>query len=191
VLGPVVEAHPVAVDAHVLAPQRRQPVRVVVAGVLLVADAEQPEVEQAQREGEDLLAVQRRRAVQERVEPGAQGGQGGAEVEHVVELAVLALGPELRVVPVLLAPGGVVARRLQVGVGGGRDPHVTPRGRDRESRDAPERRRVGHRRAAGAGQRPVPGTGEPGAGSVDVHQSGHAASLRGVRARGVRPCRRQ
>ena len=63
-----------------------------------------------------------------------------AEIGEPRELRFVAVGPEAGVVPVLLAPARVTTGRLEVTVRTRADPHVGPRGRDRELADAPEHR---------------------------------------------------
>jgi hypothetical protein len=78
-----------------------------------------------------------------------QPRQLAGEIKHVVELrAVTQLAPA-RVVQVLLAPGVVVARRLRLPHRVGADPHVLPRGRDRELLEAQQLVGVGGRLAVG------------------------------------------
>ena len=69
----------------------------------------------------------------------AQSRQRLGELEHLVELLLVAPRAPVGVVQVLLAPGGVDSRRLQVTARVHADPHVLPRGRDRQLADAGER----------------------------------------------------
>jgi len=56
----------------------------------------------------------------------AQAGQGVSELEHLVELLLVASLAPAPVVQILLASGGVDARGLQVTLGVGADPHLPP-----------------------------------------------------------------
>ena len=81
----------------------------LVIGVLLRAYAEEPDVEQPHRAGQDPFRVRLPIAPQDTQHPPAQSWQHPGEVHHVVELpAILALAPA-RVIEVLLAAGGVDA----------------------------------------------------------------------------------
>jgi hypothetical protein len=73
---------------------------------------------------------------------GAQVGQVLREADQAVVLLLFLLRPERRVVEVLAAAGRVDARRLQLGVRSGRDPHVFPRRGNDERLDARELRLV-------------------------------------------------
>ena len=98
---------------------------------MLAADAEEAEVEQAERRAERPL-------------PGHAGelevladdlaglGQAGGDGEHAVVLGLVPLLAPDRVVQVLAAAGVVGADGLDVPVGRRADPHVLPRRRDHE-----------------------------------------------------------
>ena len=129
-LADVVKADRAALaELHVAFEQGGQPEGAVLVGIGLAADAEEPQVEQADGAGQDALA---------REPTSAEGllgdapylGEAEREVEHAVELLAVAALTPLLVVEVLPAAGRVGAARLQVAVRPGRDPHVTPGGRD-------------------------------------------------------------
>ena len=69
----------------------------------------------------------------------AQRRQRAGEARHVVELLGVAPGAPGLVVEVLLAAGGVDARRLQVAARVGADPDVLPGGRDARARGSASR----------------------------------------------------
>ncbi|MDP9344175.1 MAG: hypothetical protein M3P44_00340, partial [Actinomycetota bacterium] len=97
---------------------RRQAVGLVAHGVVLAADAEEAAVEQARSRRTDVVEgqVPRRQVC---VHARTQLGERAGEDDHVVELLEVApLAPAL-VVEVLLAPGGVDARGLDVAAGVG------------------------------------------------------------------------
>jgi hypothetical protein len=140
-LGGVVEHDLVVLDGDVASQHRGQAVALVGDGVVLGADAEEPEVEQAGRACEDTGAVERV-AAQVAAHAAAQLGQGLPELDHRAELLLVAAGAPLVVVAVLLAAGVVDPRRLEVAVRVEADPHVPPCGRDRQVGDALERLRI-------------------------------------------------
>ena len=108
----------------------------------------------------------------------AQAGQRVREVDHVVELLLVAAPAPGVVVAVLLAPGGVEAGRLQMAVGIRADPHVAPGGRDRQLADARQVRRVADKLAVGlvVGEAaPALDAGDPGPRAVGATQASHAA----------------
>jgi len=61
-LAPELEAKPRTLDGDVLAPERSEPIGVILAGVLLVADSDQGRLEQADHCGQHLLSRQAWRA---------------------------------------------------------------------------------------------------------------------------------
>ena len=134
------QPHLGVVHARVTRAQRRQAVRAIAARVRLVADADVGGVEQPHQRCEHERArgaagvmvgqVARNRATQAR--------QRRPEGTHRLELVVAALLLPLRVVSVLLAAAGVAARRLQVAVRHGADPHLLVGWRDRKLADARE-----------------------------------------------------
>ena len=120
-----------AVDLHVAPLQRGQAVGLVLARVLVVADADQGLVEQAHHGGKQLAAAEVVGA-QVALDALAQRRQHLAELEHAAELGAVARLAVRRVVAVLLAAARVARRRLDVAVGVGADPDVGPRRRDGE-----------------------------------------------------------
>ena len=81
------------------------------------------------------VAVELRRSRRGRASTRSRSrGSAWAKRDHVVELLRVAPRAPGVVVAVLLAPGGVDARRLQVPVRIRADPHVLPRRRDRRAR---------------------------------------------------------
>ena len=128
------EVHGVAVELGVAAPHRREPVRTVLLGVFLVADADHRELEQADDRGKHLLA--REPAAAEVVgHMTAKSSQHVAELDEAVELRPLADLAIARMVPIHLAALAVPPGRLQVPPTVGTDPHVDPRRRDGERLD--------------------------------------------------------
>ena len=125
-----------------------EPVRLVLRRVGLVADADERLVEQLDDEREHLLARQAA-APQVGVDRLADVGQDLAELRELAELVGVADLPPARVVAVLLAAAGVAAGGQDVAVLRRADPHVGPRRRDRDRRDAGPFLRVGDDRAVG------------------------------------------
>src|SRR5437667_36894 len=97
------------------AAQRGEPEGVVLARVLVVADADERLVEEPHHRGEDLPARQIAGA-QVALHPLADVRQDLAELEHAAELRLIALRPVPRMVPVLLASPRIARRRLDVTV---------------------------------------------------------------------------
>jgi hypothetical protein len=171
-LGGIVEDHrAVPADRHVLLAHRREPVRRVLDRVLLGADPEEAALEQPHGGGQDAPAVELRAVPEVPLDLPAQPRERLREADHVAELLQVAPLAPVVVVAVLLAPGGVRPRRLEVAAGVRADPDVLPRGRDRELGDAGERLRlvdplpvvVDVREAAAAADAPDPGSGAVGA----------------------------
>ena len=98
----------------------------VFTGVGLVADADEGGFEEADDGGEDFFAREAGEG-EVLVDALADGGEGGAEVEHVFVLGLVADFAPARVVAGLLAAAGVAAGGLQVAVGDGADPDARPR----------------------------------------------------------------
>src|SRR5690606_6845188 len=128
------EAHLRAVHLDVVGAQGGEPEGAVVAAVGVVADPDERPVEQADRQRDDLLDRQPGPA-EVRVDPGAQVGQRATEVAEAVELRLVTHLAPARVVAVLLAAPVVAPGCLEVAVAVPTDPHVGPRGWDRERAD--------------------------------------------------------
>ena len=128
-------------DPEVIATQRQESVGAVAALILLGADAQGAAIEQphgARKQPWLRIAP----CAQIRGDPISEIGERGAERLESSELrAVPSLAPDV-VIAILPSTGGVGAGRLQVAVGVGADPHVLPRGRDRERTDPRQRRLV-------------------------------------------------
>ena len=113
-LGGVVEGQqPVAGDVHVLLAHRGKAVRRVLGGVLLPADAEETQVQQAYGAGQHPVFAE---AFEGEVSADALAGRGqlGGEVEDAVVLGEVALQPPGVVVAVLPAASGVHTGGLDV-----------------------------------------------------------------------------
>jgi hypothetical protein len=116
-----------------------------VLGVVIRADAKEPQVEQANgtrqhhRSGE-LAHRQPLGRIAPRLQICAdapsQSRQRFSEAEHRVELCAVAVGAPALVVEVLLAPGCVEAGGLQMAQRVCADPDLAPRRRDRKRADA-------------------------------------------------------
>src|SRR5262249_14428548 len=113
---------------HVPVPHRRQAVRVVVARVLFVADANERLLEQPDDRGEDFRA-RKARSPQVGVGTTTNPGKRAAEVDEAAVLARVADLAPLRVIAVLLAAARVAAGRLEMTARLGTDPDVLPRRR--------------------------------------------------------------
>jgi hypothetical protein len=166
----------------VAAAEGREAVGLVLGGVALAADAEEPEVEEADRAGENALRDEPAPR-QVRVEPLAHARQRAREVQHAVELhPVLSLAPRV-VVAVLLAPGGVDPGGLDVPPLVGADPDVLPGRRDREGADALEHLAIADRLAVVADVRePAPAShpADSGLGAIDASKAWHATPIPGI-----------
>ena len=114
--------------------ERRKTVAAVVVRVLLAADPEEPAVEQRDREREHPVPGERGLAEQP-PDPAPRRRQRLGETEHLVELLAVAVLAPRGVVQVLAPPCLVGPDRLKVAVRRRADPHVPPRGRDREAAD--------------------------------------------------------
>src|SRR3954453_21862235 len=176
-LGGVVEDHHSALlDPHVLLAHRGEPVGLVLDRGPLGADAEEPAVEQPHRAGQHALPRQPVARVEIRRHPLAQVRQRGREAHHVVEFLLVAPPPPVVVVAVLLAAGVIDAGRLEVPVRVRADPHVAPRGRDRQLADARERLGIADALVALVVGKAAPplDAGDPRTGAVGAAQAGHA-----------------
>src|SRR5581483_11275991 len=180
-LGRIVEAQQGVVDRHVLFMQGRQAEAAVVLRVDLVADAEEPEVQEPDGAGEDahaggLLAAQVAQ------DAAAQPRLILAEAQHPVELLPApALVPE-RVIEVLLATGVVDSGRLQMAEVVGADPHVLPGRRDREPADSLQQQLVVDALPIGIAvdeAATATDAGDPRSGAIGSAQARHAGGLRG------------
>jgi hypothetical protein len=95
-------------------------------------DAEPREIDQANRDGAHSQRVERveRHVLSHRE---AQVGQLLGKPDQLLELRLVLLSAECRVVAVLPASGSVDPRRLEPGARARRDPNVFPRRRDGET----------------------------------------------------------
>ena len=148
-LAAELESHLRSADLRVLVAHRRQPEGMIVAGVLLVADADQRLLQQLYDSREHFLPRQ---------PPLLQIGAGVAanarkhprERDEAFVLRFVTLFAPARMVAVLFASTRVAPRRLNVAVGVGTDPHVRPRRRDDDRSDALELGAIGNRAAVGS-----------------------------------------
>jgi hypothetical protein len=133
-LGAVVEDRRASLDPELALLQRREPVRLVLGGVALGADAEEPQVKETDRAPEHAVTEQ---AAQRKIgsDAIAHRRERCGELLHLPELLPIAvLAPRL-VVQVLLAAGVVIAGCLDVATRVGADPDVCPGRRDRQRAD--------------------------------------------------------
>ena len=124
--------------AHVAAPERREPVGPVLLRVRLRADAEEAEIQQSDGAGERSIA---REAARGDV-PFAHlphRGKTPRQTEDPVELLAVTTSPPIIVIQVLLPPGVIRTHGLEVSTVVRTDPHLLPRGRDRQRTDPRER----------------------------------------------------
>jgi hypothetical protein len=98
-------------STRVVVAQGGQAEGAVLAGVLLVADADQGRFEQA-HDGGQHLAARQAGPRQVPLDAGANCRQGQAEGDHAVVLDLVARLPPARVVAVLLAAAGILAGGL-------------------------------------------------------------------------------
>ena len=174
-LGREAEAHPRSVQRHVILPQGGETVALVLVRVVLRADAEQPAVEQPHGCREHAVTPH---PVRRQVPPHhpPQLRQRFGELEHLVELLLIAPDAPIGVVEVLLAARRVDPCRLQVAARVHADPYVLPGGRDRQLADAGQRLLVVEPAAVGQ-QEFEPATAaaalDARLGTIDASQSAH------------------
>ena len=147
-LGRVVEQQRVALHRGVALAHRRQPVGLVRDGVVLGADPEEAAVQQPHGAGQHVVAVELV-AGEVRGDALAQRGQRAGELDHVVELLLVAALAPARVVQVLLAPAVVDAGGLDVAARVRADPDVLPGRRDHQLVDPLQHLGVGDALAVG------------------------------------------
>ena len=137
------ERHRRAPDPGMAVVERRQTEAPVQARVLVVADADQRQLQQPNDRGEHLLARQAGPG-EVVVDPLADRRQRASEGDQPLELGGITPRAVPRVVAVLLA-----ARGLEMAVRPGRDPDVRPGRRDHDLADPLEDFRVADRPAVG------------------------------------------
>jgi len=134
-------------DSRMAIAQGRQPVRVVGPRIFIVTDAHERRVEQPHQRRKHRLA--RRLGYhglgQISCHPTTNARQGGAELEHPLELVCIAGEPPFRVISVLLAPARIATGGLQVAARMRADPDVLVGRRDRQLADPLEIRGVANR----------------------------------------------
>src|SRR6202171_566319 len=128
------EAQPRAVDLDVPAAQGGEPERAVLAGVLVIANADERLGEQGHDRRQDLPPGQVASA-QVAFHPLANVGKDLAELEHAAELRLVARRPAQRVVAILLAPPRVAGCGLDVASRIRADPDVAPGRRNHQGPD--------------------------------------------------------
>jgi hypothetical protein len=146
------QAQAIAGHGGVAIAQRRQPERLVLARVFLVADAHEGRVEEANDRRQHGVAARHR--ADRRGEVGGDAlpdaRQRRAELEHALELVGVLGEAPVGVIAILLAPARVASGRLDMAVGAQADPDVFVRRRDREGPDALQFGRLAHPLAVGA-----------------------------------------
>jgi len=130
-LAAELESHLRSVDLRVLVAHRRQPEGMIVAGVLLVADADQRLLQQLHDSREHFLPRQPL-LLQIGAGVAANARKHPRERDEAFVLGFVTLFAPARVIAVLFASARVAPRRLNVAVGVGTDPHIRPGGWDRE-----------------------------------------------------------
>ncbi len=124
-----------------LAPQRSETDVPVVPCVPVPSHPEEPDVEQANREGEGVFPL-RALGAQKRSGSRPHRRQPLREREHVLELLLVAPCAPERVIEILTAPLGIEPGCLEMVGRVASDPDVSPRRRDRQRRDPRQRFRV-------------------------------------------------
>ncbi len=178
-LAAELEAQLGVLDGDVVVAHRRQAERVVLPGVLLVADADQRLLQELDDRRQDLLARQAGPR-QVAVSALADAGQRLPEGEHPLVLRLVAHLAPARVVAVLLAPLGVTPGRLEVAQRIGADPDVGVGRRDAERLDPRQLPRVADRPAVEADVTEALAralAADAGRGVGDVVQAGGARRL--------------
>jgi hypothetical protein len=137
------ESNAFASDPCVPVPQRRQPERLIEAGVFLVPDSEECQLQQPDQRRDDLVAGESAGA---EITAGAPPDprQGLPEPDHPLELVRIPTRSEAHVVAVLLSATGVAPGRLEMAVRSGGDPDVGPCRRNRQGTNPFEGWRIGH-----------------------------------------------
>jgi hypothetical protein len=159
----------------VLFEHRCEAERLVLLGVALAADPEETTIEQANGACQDAVATQALRA-QLFVGEVPNLRQRARELDHVIELLLVATPSPVEVVQVLLPPGCVDTDRLQVPVVERTYPHVSPRRRDTEVFDPLQRLEVVDAvslRVEVFEAAPALPARDAGAGAIDPSQPGH------------------
>src|SRR5581483_4557300 len=161
-----------ALDLDVAAAERGETERAVRLRVLVVADADQRLVEQAHHGREDLAPRQVARA-QVALDALADLRKDLAELEHAAELRPVARVAVQRVIAVLLASARVARGDLDVALRVRADPHLGPRRRHHERREALELLALGDALAVGPAIAPARAralAADPGDAVADVGQ---------------------
>src|SRR5688572_29975509 len=104
-------------------PHRREPERLVLPGVLVVADADEGCLQQANDGGDDLFPGEAVLA-QILIDALANARQRAPERDHVLVFRLVADLPPFGVIAVLLATARIAAGGLDVAVRRGADPDV-------------------------------------------------------------------
>ena len=134
-LGPVAEPERPVSERQVTPEQGGRAVGAVPRRVGGRPDPEVQPVEQHRDRGQAEVEVARL-ALQVALDPRPEAGQRRAELREAPVLRLRAPGAPVRMVAVLLAPGGIEAGRLQVPRRIGADPDLLPGRRDPEPLDA-------------------------------------------------------
>jgi hypothetical protein len=156
---------------------RGEPVAVVLLGVVFGADPEEAAIEQPQRARQHLPPAELLTA-QVLADHLSQTRKSACEVEHLVELLLVAPRAPARVVEVLLASRGVDAGGLQMTIRVRADPDIGPGGRDRELADPREHFLVADPvtvRVQVLESSAAPPSADAGLGTVDPFESCHEA----------------
>ena len=175
----IVEGQRPVAELDVRLVHRGQAVGLVLRLVVLATDPEEAAVQQAHRTGEHPL---RRKPLEGQV-PGhaaAHERQGPRELDHGVELLLVAPLAPAPVVDVLLAATSVDSRRLDVAHRVGADPNVFPGRWDRELRDPLDHLRVLHAVAIRVDEleaAPSPAPRDPRACAIDPSQPCHGTPI--------------
>ena len=138
-----------AFHVHVLVTQGGEAEGAVRLRVLLVADANQALLEELHHRREHLFARQSGPGdVRRRPRPYCREHRG--KCLHPIELVAVATRAPVGVIAVLLAAARIASGRLEVPFRIGTDPHVLPRGRNRQRANTLQVGRIAHGPAVGA-----------------------------------------
>jgi hypothetical protein len=99
------------------------------------------------------------------------------ELDHALELLLVAANAPVRVVQVLPPPGSIHTHGLDVPERIGADPYIRPSGRDDERTDTLERRGIGHGPAWADVREPSPATASRNRRTVDGRPSERHRSI--------------
>lgn len=175
-LGHEVEHDEIATDGDVFLADGGQTERAVLARIGLGPHAEERVIEQTNgaRQRARLRNSSERQVSRDAF---AQDGEPMGELDHALELLLVAANAPVRVIQVLPPPGTIHTHGLDVPERIGTDSHVLPGGRDDERTDTLERRGIDHGPAWADVREPSPATASRNRRTVDGRPSERHLSI--------------